>query len=270
MKYWLYIIITTCIFAACAQTKPVVKSREMKQIDVTSIFDTVATHYEKFTRMNTRFEVQFKLDKAINVKGNLRIERDSIVWLSITPALNLEAFRVKLTPDSVFFVNRLNKSYYAGAYDIVRKLTGVNMNFQTVQAILLNELIIYPFNNNVDTLAFFREMNINNKKTELELTHKQTVRKNDTLSVQQQFSFDLLYYKLTKTAINDNYLGSKLDLKYENYKAIDSQSYFPTLQTFEVKDKKNKVKIKLEYENPRFNEEQNYPFTINKRFERIF
>lgn len=270
MKYWLYIIIATCIFAACAQTKPAVKPREMKQIDKASIFDTIVKYYGDFERMSTRFEAQFKIDKALTVKGNLRIKRDSIIWVSITPALNLEAFRIKLTPDSVYMVNRVGKSYYAGTYDIVRKLTGVNMNYQTVQAILLNEMIMYPFNNNVDTLACFREMNISNKKTEIELTRKQLLRKNDTLSVQQQFTFDLLYYRLTETAISDNYLGSKLDLKYEKYKALDSLSYFPIIQTFEVKDKKNKVKIKLEYEHVRFNEEQNYPFTISERFNRIF
>jgi hypothetical protein len=128
---------------------------------------------------------------------------------------------------------------------------------------------MYPFKNTIDTLALFREMNIGNKKTEIELTHKQLLRKNDTLSVQQQFTFDLLYYRLSETEISDNYLDSKLNLKYGNYTALDSLSYFPTLQTFEVKDKKNKVKIKLEYEHVRFNEEQNYPFTISERFTRI-
>ncbi|MCL2328389.1 MAG: DUF4292 domain-containing protein [Bacteroidetes bacterium] len=270
MKNFLYIIITTCILAACAQTKPVVKPREMKQIDRAAIYDTIVKYYGNYKRMNTRFEAQFTIDKAQTIKGNLRIERDSIIWVSITPALNLEAFRIKLTPDSVYMVNRLNKSYYAGTYDIVRRLTGVNMNYQTVQALLLNELIMYPFTQKTDTLVFFRDMNVNNKKTEIELMHKQLLRKNDTLSVQQQFTFDLLYYRLTKTSINDSGLGSKLDLKYEKYKAIDTLSYFPTLQNFEVKDKKNKVKIKLQYEHVRFNEEQTYPFTINEKYNRLF
>lgn len=270
MKYWLYIIIASCMFTACVQTKPAVKPREMKQIDRTAIYDSIVKYYGSYHTMNTRFEAQFKTNKTITIKGSLRIQRDSVIWLSITPALNLEGFRVKLTPDSVYFVNRLNKSYYVGGYDIVRTLTGVTMNYQTVQALLLNELIMYPFTQKTDTLALFRDMNVNNKKTEIELTHKQLLRKNDTLSVQHQFTFDLLYYRLTKTAINDNSLGTKLDLKYEKYKTLDSLRYFPTLQNFEVKDKKNKVKIKLQYEHVQFNEEQTYPFTINEKYKRLY
>ncbi|MDR1761406.1 MAG: DUF4292 domain-containing protein [Bacteroidales bacterium] len=260
----------TCILAACAQTKPMVKPREMKQIDRVHIYDSIVQYYGKYQSMHTRFTAQFKVEKTLSIKGNLRIQRDSVIWISITPALNLEGFRLKLTPDSVYFVNRIDKSYYAGTYDIVRRLIGVDMNYKAVQAILLNELIVYPFKKLTDTLAIFRESNFNNKKTEIELTHKQSLRKNDTLSVQQHFTFDLLYYRLTKTMINDSYLGTKLDTKYENFISLDSLYFFPTLQNVEVKDKKNKVKIKLEYENVQFDEEQTYPFTINEKYKRIF
>ncbi|MDR2963095.1 MAG: DUF4292 domain-containing protein [Bacteroidales bacterium] len=269
MNKYLYIAVAVCILGACTHTKLVVKPREIKQIERTALLDTIIKHFGDYRTVNSHFEVEFKADKKYNVKGNLRIQRDSIIWINITPAFGLEAFRLKLTRDSVYFVNKLGKSYYAGNYAIVRLLTGVDMNYQTVQALFLNELIIYPFTHKTDTAAFFREMNVNSGKNEIELTHKKMLRKNDTLSVQHKFVFDLLYYRLSKTKINDNYLGTKLELKYDNYTVFNSAYYFPTSQNFEVEDKHNKVKIKLQHNNVQFNEEQNYPFTINEKFTRI-
>ncbi|NJO89334.1 MAG: DUF4292 domain-containing protein [Chloroflexia bacterium] len=40
--------------------------------------------------------------KTITLKGNLRIQKDSLIWISLS-GFGIEAARLKCTKDSVFF-----------------------------------------------------------------------------------------------------------------------------------------------------------------------
>ena len=65
--------------------------------------------YKSFKSLN----VEYSEDKGkTSLKGQLRIQSDSLIWLTFSPALGIEAARVLLTNDSVKFINRLNKTYF--------------------------------------------------------------------------------------------------------------------------------------------------------------
>jgi len=67
----------------------------------------------------------------------LRMQRDSILWMSLKPMLGVEAFRVRLTRDSLQFVNRLNREY--GGYPVseLSRMAGTQ-----VEPRLLHELLL--------------------------------------------------------------------------------------------------------------------------------
>ena len=92
-----------------------------------------------FQYLNGRGKVHFKRkDSDMSANFNLRIRRDSAIWLSGS-LLGIEGVRALLTPDSVRVVNRLEKSYFTGDYAYLSQLLNVPVSYQQMQDILLGD-----------------------------------------------------------------------------------------------------------------------------------
>src|SRR5690606_14821280 len=52
----------------------------------------------------------------VNAALNIRVKKDSVIWLSLTVALGIEASRCLITKDSLFMLDRINNHYYAYDY----------------------------------------------------------------------------------------------------------------------------------------------------------
>ncbi|MDJ0365654.1 DUF4292 domain-containing protein [Hymenobacter sp. H14-R3] len=99
----------------------------------------VKTANTNFPYLNGRGKVHFKRkDSDMSANFNLRIRRDSAIWLSGS-LLGIEGVRALLTPDSVRVVNRLEKTYFAGDYAYLSQLLNVPVTYHQMQDILLGD-----------------------------------------------------------------------------------------------------------------------------------
>jgi len=73
-----------------------------------------------------------------DLKGQLRMRRDSIVWLSVTATMGMEVLRAKISNDSVWIVNRLEKTYLTEPLDTVSAQLGMPLSLPLVQTLLLD------------------------------------------------------------------------------------------------------------------------------------
>ena len=73
-----------------------------------------------------------------DLSGQLRIRKDSIVWLSVTATMGMEVLRAKVSNDSVWIVNRLEKTYLAEPLDTVSAQLGMPLSLPLVQTLLLD------------------------------------------------------------------------------------------------------------------------------------
>ena len=58
-------------------------------------------------------------DREMNLRGAVRIKRDSAVLITVNAFAGIEAVRLLFTVDSVMMIDRINKSYFAGNYSIL-------------------------------------------------------------------------------------------------------------------------------------------------------
>ena len=70
--------------------------------------------------------------------GNLRMRRDSTIWMSISAFMGMESVRTLITRDSVVLVNRMNQTYLTEPFSAVSEMYGV-ASFQEIQARLLGD-----------------------------------------------------------------------------------------------------------------------------------
>lgn len=71
-----------------------------------------------------------------DLSGQLRMRKDSLVWVSVT-AMGIELARMKVSTDSVWVINRIDKTYLAESVDTISNQLGMSLSLPLVQAQLL-------------------------------------------------------------------------------------------------------------------------------------
>ena len=73
-----------------------------------------------------------------DLSGQIRMRKDSIVWLSVSATMGMEVLRAKISNDSVWIVNRLEKSYLAEPLDTISAQMGMPFSLPMMQTLLLD------------------------------------------------------------------------------------------------------------------------------------
>ncbi len=73
-----------------------------------------------------------------DLKGQLRMRNDSIVWLNITATMGIEVVRAKVSNDSLWVVNRLEKTYLAEPIDSLAAQLSMPLSLPLIQTLLLD------------------------------------------------------------------------------------------------------------------------------------
>jgi hypothetical protein len=87
---------------------------------------------------------------------------DSVIWISVSPGLGIEAVRLYITPDSVFFMNRINNEYATTTFSFFNTRYQVDLDFNMLQSLLTgNGLVVKTLENqqrklNVDYSNFVK------------------------------------------------------------------------------------------------------------------
>jgi len=73
-----------------------------------------------------------------DLSGQIRMRKDSIVWFSVTATMGVEALRAKVSNDSIWILNRLEKTYLAEPLDTVSVQLGIPLSLPLIQTLLLD------------------------------------------------------------------------------------------------------------------------------------
>ena len=73
-----------------------------------------------------------------DLSGQLRMRKDSLVWLSVTATMGVEVLRAKFSNDSVWIINRLEKTYLAEPLDSATAQLGIPLSLPLLQTLLLD------------------------------------------------------------------------------------------------------------------------------------
>jgi len=73
-----------------------------------------------------------------DLSGQIRMRKDSIVWFSVTATMGVEALRAKISNDSIWILNRLEKTYLTESLDTVSAQLGIPLSLPLIQTLLLD------------------------------------------------------------------------------------------------------------------------------------
>ena len=99
-----------------------------------------------------------------DLSGQIRMRKDSLAWLSVTATMGVEVLRAKVSNDSIYILNRLEKTYLAEPLDSVSAQLGIPLSLPWIQTLLLdNNEGLPPVENQTVLLKVFFMGNITAK-----------------------------------------------------------------------------------------------------------
>jgi len=107
LKCTAFLLLLT-IYSCRTMKKETIKPQHTveKEVDK-NLLNNIINNNVSFENIAIRFNASVTTNKQNqNLKGNLVVKKDSIIWISITPIMGIEIFRIIITQDSVKFVNK--------------------------------------------------------------------------------------------------------------------------------------------------------------------
>ena len=255
------------LLSACKSTRPLMKA-PLKEEGPEYLYSKLQDNELHFDWLSAKFDASYSQKRNSNAfKGQVRIRKDSLIWVTITPALGIELLRMVITADSVKYVNRFNKEYFVGDYALVSRFLQIHIDFDILQSLILgNDFQFYETNS-------FRG-SIDNQEYKLSTTGRRKIRKeaedasSDPIVLLQNIWLNPESFKITQVDVKE-YLkdNRKLSASYSNFVPVESQLY-PSALKFDIQAD-NIIKIKLNYSKVSINEPMTFPFSIPENYKRI-
>lgn len=266
-KLIVFILVAGSLFSSCKSSRSVIKA-PLKAQGEQFLLDKMALAETKYNFFNARVSISLvgENKSKTELKGQIRIKKDSIIWISLSPALGIEAARMVLTTDSIKFINRLDKTFFIGDYDFINQYFGTTIDYDMVQALITgNDLESYEdenFRASIDHMEY--KLSATNR-----LKRRKFLRQKDTPNVLvQSIWLDPESFKIVKINMKEYTDENKrLQAAYTDFGLVNEQMV-PFSVNFELQGGK-KIDMKLLYNKLELNTEQSFPFKIPDNFVKI-
>ncbi len=195
------------MFSGCSLFQEQEQKENAEVENLKSLQERVKALNPEYEWLNADIKVKVETpERTLRGSGDLKIRKDSVIWLSISAALGIEVLRAKITPDSFKVLNRLKNEYMIKRFDFINNYTGTRkrkLAFQNVANIFLGQ-------------PFF-PITIDHKLT-MDSTSVSLRKEGEVLNEQIGLLPDYLKtktYKLKKPAT-----GQGLSIKYSDYEQV--------------------------------------------------
>jgi len=217
-----------------------------------------------------RYNAKVKfLNKKHTLNGLIRIKSDSIIWISIGPSLGVELMRIVATKDSLKYINKTNNTYFIGNYDYLKNLTKMNINYETLESIMINQLFVYNSSEKIEQELQFSSIDSNlyvlrNYKEKM----RDYLKADITSDFTQRVYIEPVTFHIKKVVVKDKQVNRNLTLDYIGFMDIDGYN-IPEEIRFNFNELNSLIQLTINYQKVSVNTELKLPFRINKKFDKI-
>lgn len=262
------VLVVLLSLSACKTKRSIIKA-PIKEYGADYLLEKLDENELKFEWLSAKLKIKYVNDKSTNeFKGQIRIRRDSVIWVSFSPALGIEMARLIITQDSIKYLNRLDKEYFMGDYDFVNRFLETNIDFDILQSFIIgNDFQFY------DRSTF--RASIDNEDYKLSTTSRRKLLKyvgqaedDDKIVLIQNIWLNPESFKISRVDIKEyGKENKKLEAYYHRFENIQNQ-WFPAGTEYKITGDQ-KILVEVDYSRIEMGEELNFPFSISSKYHRI-
>ncbi|MDO8952844.1 MAG: DUF4292 domain-containing protein, partial [Draconibacterium sp.] len=189
----------------------------------------------------SRINAQFSGNQSkTSFRISLKAIKDQKILGSITK-LNIPVGRILLTPDSVIYVNYIERNYFVDDYTFLSNFLNIDLDFATIQSIISNSAFSYrndekdkdfrAFSTSVESGMYvlqsekerkFYRMDEKGRTGKIERRLK---RLDDNALILQKMSFNPTNFALVKLLIEDKTNNRKMEMIFDEFVKIMDKDY---------------------------------------------
>ena len=210
--------------------------------------DEQAIKYEWFEGRSKMRYIDMTQNRSI--KAVIRMKKDSLIWMSFQ-MFGIEGARVKMTPDSVYVLNRINKQYAIQPLSLVEEMVNIPADFKALQSLLVGNPVLYPdASYNIETKDSFYVLS-----TDTILNTAYRVQKNS-----------YIIDRLTLTSKSKQ----KVDMSFENYESLENDRIFSMMRDIIISNpKKGNASVQIDYNKVAFDIPKSTSFNIPSTYKKV-
>jgi len=265
-KLFLILFSFILLLGACKTTQKINKAIEPKELSpaivnkdvedsinrVKAAFQSFASHRIDFNTFNAKIKVESVggEGKIPDLTVVLKMVKDSAIWMSLSATiLNVEVYRVMITPDSVVLLNKQDKEVQYRSIGYLQEVTQIPFDFKTLQDLIIGNPIFIS-----DSVVTYRQQNNNVLMATVDNYFKNLL----TLSADHA---TLYHSKLDDIDIMRNRTA---DITYDGYENTSGITFSTNREI--TASEKNKLDIRLNFKQYEFNKELNISFHVPKNY----
>lgn len=144
LKYGIILFFSSVLLWSCNNSKRLENGKPLKHRTpawLVNKLDKTSLEYD-WLAIKTKVEATIG-DEKQSFKAVIRMKKDSVIAISISPALGVEIVKVIITQDSVKYISKIpgDKHYYEGNFKGINNHLNAEFDFQMIQSILTGEPI---------------------------------------------------------------------------------------------------------------------------------
>lgn len=268
IRFSVVFISFTCLLCSCKDTRkiqsaivkkdsvtivipPVYNGREDSLAFIRESYNHILNHKIDFTTFSAKMDVDYDDPdgKKMDVNAQIRMYKDSIIWVSITAILGIEGLRAYITPDSVKLLDKQNKIYIARSVAYLQEITALPLDLPSLQDLLIGNPVFLDSN-----ITSYSKSTGSVSLLGINEIFKMLITISDPEKLLQSSKLDDLDEQRNRTSY----------LTYSDYETKKGVA-FSKKRTITVSEKK-KLGIKLNFKQYEFNETLSFPFNVPKNY----
>ena len=199
------------------------------------------------------------------------MKKDSIIWASVS-SFGIEGIKFVATRDSLKFIDRLNKKYFAGNYDTLSRMLNAEVDLEILQSLLIG-----------NSVEFYEEdeklrAGTDSCKYILGTIRKRKLRKmikgKELKEPAQNIWMLDSAFKITRILFREFESKREFDAYFDNFQRAETfdvqvkQVLLPFDISYYIKSN-SVITIKLNYTKASINKPQTFSFAIPEGYERM-
>ncbi|MBZ0243468.1 MAG: DUF4292 domain-containing protein [Bacteroidales bacterium] len=262
------LLLASVVFVQSCITKRAIIKKPLKEEGEAFLLNKMSENELDFDFFSARCAISVVSDKKSksDFRGQIRIQKDSLIWLSLSPALGIEVARLMISQDSIWFINRIDKTYFKGDYDFVNSFFQTTIDFDILQALLVGNDMLYYEDDNFRAAIDAMEYRLGAAKRSK--MKKQLLLEDSPNILIQNIWLNPDNFKITKVNLKEFGQESKqLETRYSNFSAVQDQLIPTELDMLLQADKK--LRVGLRFSNIELDEPLSFPFKVPSKYSKM-
>ncbi len=243
LRYIRWVMLTLMVaiaFQACKSTEKLSETR-IRSMSPSRLLQNIEEQVFDFSHFSVR-RINLQVDDGNSknaFRASMQAIKDEQIQFTITK-FNIPLGRMMLTPDSLLFINYIDRTYLADDYTVLSDMLDFELGFNVIQTILSGNIFSF-FEDDSDLLNYnatveenmykiqsekFRKIRKIDEKGKVQKLERLLKRLDEDALVINTFYFDPVLFVLRRLELNDKTNMRSVALLYDEYQKVNDR-YFP-------------------------------------------